>query len=173
MKTIKLIIFISSILLVMSINTKDIYFSYISAAYASEKTIKKISDIKSITLIIKIVWLEDDILQGPDMPGGSYRHTIRGIIIFKDENGEECAIDYGGIAELSCAYFHKEFYISPNDFKTVSWFDNDAYAYPIEFKITPKEHPDLGETVKFKIENFEASCSLLQGYRCEGTSLRR
>lgn len=178
MKTIKFIVLISSMLLVMSINTRDIYFSYILAAYASEKTIKKISDIKSVTLIVWWVGLYEDrhgVLRGFNDP------TIMGIVIFKDKGGEECAIDYDGVAELSCGFFNKQFRIRPNDFKIKEcdgyphrlWCNpilNEHYGYRIEFKLKdalllgkfpPYPNPSIRpQTVKFKLGNLEAKCIL-------------
>lgn len=175
MKTIKLIIFISSILLAMSINTRGVYFSYISEVYASEKTIKKISDIKSVTLIIRSCLLVDDLSNcGGSL--GPCPHTIRGIVIFEDKDGKQCAVDYDGIAELSCKFFNKQFRIDPGDFKKTTYPDgNERYAYPIrEFKLTFEEAPTLFrrpyETVKFKLENLEDTCELSPNGGSEGES---
>lgn len=176
MKTTKLIIFMSGILLVVSINISYIYFSYIPAAYASGKNIKKISDIKSVTLIIRWIGLYEDrhgVMRGFNDP------TIMGIVIFKDKDGEECAIDYDGIAELSCEFFNKQFQIRPSDFKIKEcdgyphrlWCNpifNEHYGYRIEFKLRevllPEEFPPYPspsirpQTVKFKLGNLEAKC---------------
>lgn len=158
MKPIKLIIFMTSmtsILILTQINIRDI-----PDAHASEKTVKKISDIKKVTLFIRSCTLPDDLEV-------RQRSTIRGMVVFEDNEGKQCAINYDGIAELSCTFFHKGFYIKPGDFKTVSWFGSDTYAYPIEFKVSFDEAPTLYrrpyETVKFRIGDFEATCELSPG----------
>jgi len=106
--------------------------------------------------------------------------TIRGFVIFRDKDGEECAID-DGIAELSCELFKKQLKIRPIDFKIkdcesyphrlwCSPFFNEHYGYRIEFKLTefisPRDFPPYPspsrrpQTVKFKLGNLEAKCIL-------------
>lgn len=174
MKVIKLI-FISSMLLVTLNNASDVYYSKV---YASENTIKKISDIKSVTLIVWWIGLYEDrqgVLRGFNDP------TIMGIVIFKDKDGKECAVDDDGIAELSCEFFNKQFQIRPSGFKIKEcdgyshrlWCNpifNEHYGYRIEFKLKnallldkfpPYPNPSIRpQTVKFKLGNLEAKCIL-------------
>jgi len=162
MKPVKLLIFISSVFLLTSINIiRGNYFSSITDVYASEESIKKISDIKSVTFVIWSALLVDD-LRHRDI-NGNCPHTIRGFIIFKDKDGNPCAVDYAGVAELSSKFFYKQFRIEPTDFKSTTLADGN-YAYPIEFKITYEEAPTLFrrpyEIVKFKLGNLEATCEL-------------
>ena len=134
-------------------------------AYASGEAIKNIADIKSVTLIIRSCLLEDDLSNcGGSL--GPCPHTIRGIIIFKDKAGKQCAVDYDGISELTCKFFNKQFRIDPGDFEKTTYPDGvKRYAYPIrEFKLTFEEAPTLFrrpyEIVKFMLGNLEDTCKL-------------
>jgi hypothetical protein len=126
--------------------------------------IKNISDIKSVTLIVRSCLLEKNLkYYGPS----GFLHTIRGIVVFYDQKGRQCAVDYDGTAELSCEFFYKQFNISSGDFNETTWPDGKKrYAYTIrEFDLTFDEsHGKLFtrpyETVKFKIENLEDTCEL-------------
>jgi hypothetical protein len=156
----------------MSINSLCIYFSYIPEVHASEKSVKKISDIKRVTLIIWSCLLADDLRHRTST---GFPHTIRGIVVFEDKDGKQCAVDYDGIAELSCKFFKKQFRIDPSKFKETTWFDgNQRYGYLIEFKIVYEEAPTLFrqpyETVKLKLGNLEAECELAPNRYSSGQS---
>ena len=127
--------------------------------------IKDISQIKKITLTMWSCILPQDLL-GCGGARGPCPLTVRGVVIFEDEKGKQCAIDYDGVAELSCKFFTKQFKIKPEDFKETTWPDcvTRNYAYTIQFKTTFKESPSIHmrpfEVTTFKIGDLKASAEI-------------
>jgi hypothetical protein len=112
------------------------FFCLISSATAQET--KRIGDISSVTLVI-------------------YEHlgAISGYIIFRDNNGKKCAIDYYEEGWLICQAFEKSFKIRPSDFEYITLRSGDkVFAYPIrEFTVDNLYENYGGKTlnVKFKL----------------------
>ena len=151
-----------SSLLIMAVTVSAVYFSRIPSSYAADGDVKKISEIESVTLIIRAVLLVEDFKKRPgnaDVPV-----TARAVIIFRDKDGRPCAIDYDGVAELICPLFSKRFEIHPEDFTRSHWDLSYDYGYSIEFKVDRARGSQKGifvrpyYIVKFRLGHLRATC---------------
>lgn len=102
--------------------------------------IKKLQDIKEIELVAKVgIYLSD--LKHNILPGESHAKslTVHGKVIFKDEDGTPCAIDYGVADIISYPWFDQKLIIKEENFK--------GEAYEFSFKLNADEVLDVGENV--------------------------